>query len=112
MHNLTYIFCIADNTAYDPSPESDGTADWALSLERLSNVARTGLWVFRVDGTYMMSGGIIILNYEFYYTTALLPLILLLHSCDAIYMIVFLQLSICSCVLLCIFSLVSSHILA
>ena len=54
---MQQIACIADNTAYDPSSESNGTADWALSLERLSNVARTGLWIFRVDDTYMMSGG-------------------------------------------------------
>ena len=48
---------VAGNTVYDPGSGSSTRSEQALLLQRLSNVAEPGLWVFRVDGTSVVSGG-------------------------------------------------------
>ena len=42
---------------YDPMSESEDHSTTALRLQRLSNVAEPGLWVFRVDEAIIQSGG-------------------------------------------------------
>ena len=48
---------LTDNSAYNLSSEAATTEERALALERLSNVAEPGLWVFRVDTATILSGG-------------------------------------------------------
>ena len=52
-----YVVIVAGNTLYDTGSGSSTRSDQALLLQRLSNVAEPGLWVFRVDGTSVVSGG-------------------------------------------------------
>ena len=42
---------------YDQGSGNGTRSDQALLLQTLSNVAEPGLWVFRVDGTSVVSGG-------------------------------------------------------
>ena len=48
---------LTDNSAYNLSSEAATTEEHALALERLSNVAEPGLWVFRIDTATILSGG-------------------------------------------------------
>ena len=43
---------------YDPSSGSAEHSERALSLQSFSNVAEAGLWMFRVDGAEVESGGV------------------------------------------------------
>ena len=52
------VFLAADNSVYDPSSGSAEHSERALSLQSFSNVAEAGLWVFRVDGAEIESGGV------------------------------------------------------
>ena len=55
---ISLYFLYADDTAYDPSSDAGGNATTrALLLQRLSNVAESGVWAFRVDGSTIESGG-------------------------------------------------------
>ena len=59
MYNIMSVLCLctADNNGYSPSSENSSRSERALSLQDLSNVAESGLWVFRVDGATIQSGG-------------------------------------------------------
>ena len=46
---------------YDPGSGSSTRSEQALLLQTLSNVAEPGLWVFRVDGPSVVSGGMYML---------------------------------------------------
>ena len=48
-------------------------SDQALLLQRLSNVAESGLWVFRVDGPFVVSGGTYVHVHNNIYYFAILP---------------------------------------
>ena len=51
------MFNYADMNVYDPSSDGEDSSTTALRLQRLSNVAEPGLWVFRVDEENIQSGG-------------------------------------------------------
>ncbi|CAI8054869.1 Fibrillin-1, partial [Geodia barretti] len=50
-----YYLDSAKGTAYILSSETGTTSEHALALERLSNVAQQGLWIFRVDSSPIQS---------------------------------------------------------
>ena len=50
--------CDPASGSSDPGSGSSTRSDQALLLLKLSNVAEPGLWVFRMDGTSVVSGGI------------------------------------------------------
>ena len=50
--------CDPGSGSSDPDSGSSTTSDQALLLLKLSNVAEPGLWVFRMDGSSVVSGGI------------------------------------------------------
>ena len=55
MYMCSILVCVL--LLYDPGSGSSTRSEQALLLQRLSNVAEPGLWVFRVDGTSVVSGG-------------------------------------------------------
>ena len=50
--------CDSGSGSSDPDSGSSTRSVQALLLQTLSNVAEPGLWVFRVDGPSVVSGGI------------------------------------------------------
>ena len=73
MHKSVVVVNIVfpGNTVCDPGSGNSTRSEQALLLQRLSNVAVPGLWVFRVDGPSVVSGGTYI--YTLYNYLAILP---------------------------------------
>ena len=57
------VAIVSGNTVCDPGSGNSTRSDQALLLQRLSNVAEPGLWVFRVDGPSVVSGGTYMYTY-------------------------------------------------